>query len=58
MSPIKIFIIRAVLAVVAGLFLSATFFGGVRWYLVMVLAVFMLGVAYIMEALRKRSGLK
>ena len=58
MSPVRIFLIRAVLSVVAGLILSAAFFGGIRLYLVVMLAALMLGVAYVMEALRKRTGFK
>ncbi len=56
MTPVSVFLLRLALSLGAGLFLSVTFFGGFNWIMIIVLAGFMLGVAYVSEAFRRRGG--
>lgn len=56
MSPSTVFIIRLLLAVGSAVFLNVMFFGRLNWINVVLLAGFMLGVAYAVEALRTRKG--
>ena len=55
MSPVTVFLIRFAASIGAAYFLAHFYFDGAGWRVVSVLAAFMLLVAYVVEALRKRG---
>lgn len=55
MSRFYIFIIRAVLGIVIAVFLVRMFYGSVDFIYVSGLAVFMVGLAYVLEYWRKKK---
>jgi hypothetical protein len=58
MTPLTVFFMRAALSIGASLLLNQLYFGGFDWMRIGLLAGFMLLVAYVFEAFRRRGERK
>ena len=56
MTKFHIFVIRAVLGVVFAVFMTRFFYGKVNIIYVAGLAIFLVGMAYVLEYFRKRKN--
>ena len=56
MTQFNIFIIRAVIGAVVAVVLTRMFYGKIEIVYVAVLAVFLVGMAYVMEYFRKKRS--
>jgi Flp pilus assembly protein TadB len=56
MKPFQIFVIRAVIGLVAAVFLTRWFYGRIEPMYIVVLAAILVGLAYFSEYLRKRRS--
>ncbi|MFH1137457.1 MAG: hypothetical protein V1816_15420 [Pseudomonadota bacterium] len=56
MNPVTVFLIRFVASLGAAYFVARFYFDGAGWSVVFTLAAFMLLVAYVFEALRRKGG--
>ena len=55
MGPFEIFIIRILLSVLISVLMCRVFFQRTEWFMVAGLAFVLLGIAYLMEYLKKRD---